>query len=412
MSHNFLTGYQCVGCGKLFPPDPFPYTCSDCGNNLDALYDYPAIRSHWSRKALSAQMDRSIWRYKPLLPVEHAPLRHSIQVGGTPLISGSRLAAELGLSRLWLKDDTRNPSGSLKDRATEVGIQHAQEQKADIIIVASTGNAAASLACLSAWRGKQAIILAPSSAPAAKLTQILQYGAQLFPVNGTYNIAYDLVQKVVEKFGWYSRNTGVNPVLSEGKKTVALEMAEQLNWNIPDQVFVPVGDGCIIGSVYKGFYDLHQLGWIDQIPKIIAVQAEGSAAIVRALNAESLVAVQANTIADSISVDYPRDGVKAIRAIKESNGYGITVSDNEILTAQHRLAKTTGIFAEPAASAAIAGLIKAVTEGKVRADEQVGVLITGTGLKDIDAARKLINIPKAIEPSMDAFTRRWKKDHV
>lgn len=412
MNSNFLTGYQCISCEKLFPADPFFYTCTGCGNNLDAVYDYSAIRSQWSQRILSENPDRSIWRYKPLLPVKSMPPQVSIQVGGTPLISGNRLAEELGIRSLWLKDDTRNPSGSLKDRATEVGIQHADEQSADIIIVASTGNAAASLACLCAWRGKQAIILVPSSAPGAKLTQILQYGAKLFPVEGSYDDAFELAQEIGKEFAWYSRNTGTNPVLSEGKKTVALEMAEQLKWNIPDQVFVPVGDGCIIGGVYKGFYDLLQLGWIDHIPKIVAVQADGSAAIVNALSGKSLKAVQADTIADSISVNYPRDGVKAIRAIKESDGYGVTVSDHEILTAQHQLAKTTGIFAEPAASAAVAGLVKAINEGKVRSNEQVCVLITGTGLKDIYGARKLIKIPKAIKPSLDRFTQEWEKGQV
>ncbi|MCH7612751.1 MAG: threonine synthase [Candidatus Marinimicrobia bacterium] len=402
-------GYTCVSCGDFSPADPFHYTCEKCGANLDAVYDYDQIKKDWSRKYLLENRNRSIWRYLPILPVNRNPEASSIQVGGTPLVRQTRLAQKLGIKNLWLKDDTRNPSGSLKDRATEVGIQHAKELGFETIVAASTGNAAASLACLSAVHKMDAVIFTPSSAPPAKLTQILQYGAQLFPVDGTYDNAFDLSMEVVKAAGWYLRSTGINPILSEGKKTVALEIAEQLNWDVPDQVFVPVGDGCIIGGVYKGFYDLNQLGWIDHIPKIIAVQAEGSAAIVHALTSGTLTSVKADTVADSISVDMPRDGQKAIRAVKESNGYGLKVTDAEILAAQHRLAKTTGVFAEPAAATAFAGLLKSVNKGKINSDETATVLITGTGLKDINTAQKLVNVPSHISPDLESFNAAWTR---
>ncbi|HDY75088.1 MAG TPA: threonine synthase, partial [Candidatus Marinimicrobia bacterium] len=299
----------------------------------------------------------------------------------------------------------------LKDRATEVGIQHAKELGYKIIAAASTGNAAASLACLSATHKMEVVIFAPSSSPPAKLTQILQYGAHLFPVNGSYDDAFDLSMDVVKATGWYLRSTGINPILSEGKKTVALEIAEQLNWEVPDQIFVPVGDGCIIGGVYKGFYDLHQLGWIDRLPKIVAVQAEGSSAIVNALKSGKIKPVNAETVADSISVDLPRDGQKAIRAVKESHGYGLKMTDGEILAAQHYLAKTTGLFAEPAAAAAFAGLIKSTNENKINSDETAAVLITGTGLKDINAAQQIVNIPSPILPDLDSFKNVWSRSH-
>ena len=240
----------------------------------------------------------------------------------------------------------------------------------------------------------------------AKLTQILQYGAVLCPVDGNYDDAFDLSLKAAEKMDWYLRSTGINPVMSEGKKTAALEIAEQMNWNVPDKVFVPVGDGCIIGGVHKGFYDLLQIGWIDSMPQLIAVQAEGSQAIVDVLRSgEEMRRVESNTIADSISVDFPRDGTKAVKAVKESGGFGIAVSDDEILNAQKKLSEGAGIFSEPAAAAAYAGFLKAITGDKIGRGETVVVLITGTGLKDIPAAQKKITIPAPVEPNIEGFDR-------
>ena len=402
-------GLKCISCGDISSQKDFHYTCELCGENLDIIYDYSAINNDWSKDELMKNVDHSIWRFLPLLPVKESPTNTSMQVGGTPLIQSDSLAKAFGIKSLWLKDDSRNPSGSLKDRATEVGIQHAKEQGQKTIVAASTGNAAASLACLSATHEMEAVIFVPSSAPAAKLTQIMQYGAKLFPVNGSYDDAFDLSTEVVKDTGWYSRSTGINPILSEGKKTVSLEIAEQLNWQSPDHVFVPVGDGCIIGGVYKGFYDLFKLGWIEKIPKIYAVQSNGSSAIVNALSTGTLSAVNASTIADSISVNLPRDGLKAIRAVTESNGTGIKVSDIEILNAQHTLAKTTGVFAEPAAATGFAGLEKSSIKGLISSNESAVVLVTGTGLKDIHSAQQLVQIPDAINPNIDSFKKNWRK---
>ncbi len=409
MNQPFHIGFNCVSCGEFYPVEPFRYTCQECEGNLDAVYDYDQIKKGWSRKKLSSDPDHSLWRFLPVLPVTGSPGESLLHVGGTPLIHQSRLARELGLRDLWLKDDTRNPSGSLKDRATEVGLQHASELGCNTVVAASTGNAAASLACLCAARGRKAVIFTPASAPVAKLTQILQYGARLFPVNGSYDDAFELSLAVVQVTEWYSRSTGINPILSEGKKTVALEIAEQLSWEVPDWVFVPVGDGCIIGGVYKGFYDLLRLGWIDRLPGLVAVQAEGSSAVVTALAEGTLAPVKADTVADSIAVDMPRDGQKALRAVQESHGYGITVTDAEILDAQYRLAKTTGVFAEPAAAAGYAGLLKAINEHKISAVETACVLVTGTGLKDIQAARQRIAIPAPIAPDLAAFKDAWRR---
>ena len=297
-------------------------------NNLDVIYNYDWIKAHWSKQKLTNVRDESLLRYLPLLPVKTAPENHSIRVGGTPLISFPKIALDYDLNNFYIKDDMRNPSGSLKDRATEIGIQHASELGKDTLVAASTGNAAASLSALSAFYGKKAVILAPTSAPKAKLTQILQHGAHLYLIDGSYDEAFDLSIKVAKEFGWYLRSTGINPIMSEGKKTVALEISEQLDWQVPDKVFVPVGDGCIIGGIYKGFYDLKQLDWIDKIPKLIALQAEGSAAIVNSLeNNSEIKLVSSDTLADSISVDFPRDGLKALRAVNERGGLGDKITD-------------------------------------------------------------------------------------
>lgn len=405
-----ILGYKCVGCEKEYPLEPFIYQCPECKSNLDVLYNYDLIRDIWSVDELKKFPYKSLWRYHPLLPVENPPENLSMQSGGTPLLSFPKIQTEIGKINLYVKDDTRNPSGSLKDRATEIGIRHADELGYDTIIAASTGNAAASLAALAAFYEKKAVILAPASAPPAKLTQILQYNALLYPVDGTYDDAFDLSMLVAEANKWYSRSTGINPVLAEGKKTVGLEIAEQMKWQIPDKIFVPTGDGCIIAGVYKAFLDLVRLGWTSKLPQLIAVQAEGSPAIADALESNApMKRVESNTIADSISVDLPRDGDKAIIAVKKTNGFGITVSDEEILTAQYRLSKNTGIFAEPAAAASMAGFLKAMRLGKVYEGESIVILASGSGLKDVPAAQKKIEIPPPQQQNLESFLSFYKE---
>lgn len=401
---NRILGYKCVGCGEDYPVEPFLYQCPKCNSNLDVQYNYDLIREIWTVDNLKQFPYQSLWRYHPLLPVENPPENLSMQSGGTPLLSFPGLLTDIGKINLYVKDDTRNPSGSLKDRATEVAIRHADQLGKHTIVAASTGNAAASLAALAAFYEKKAVILAPASTPPAKLTQILQYGATLYLVDGTYDDAFDLAMRVAEANGWYSRSTGTNPVLAEGKKTVGLEIAEQLNWQVPDKIFVPTGDGCIIAGVYKAFLDLVRLGWITKLPQLIAVQAEGSAAIANALESGKPIApVKSKTIADSISVDLPRDGEKAIIAVQKTKGFGITVTDDEILVAQHRLARNTGIFAEPAAAASFAGFLKAMKIEKIHAGESIVIIASGTGLKDIPAAQQKIGIPKPQPATLEGF---------
>ncbi|NQV15342.1 threonine synthase [bacterium] len=391
MNPKAIKGLQCHQCNWVVPAVPFSYTCPKCGKNLDFMYDYEEIGISWSKSDLAGNKEKSIWRYLPLLPVTRAPEKISLRIGGTPLVDFPEIAEKSKIRSFQIKDDSRNPSGSLKDRASELAIQHARELGQDTIVAASTGNAGSSLAALSAYHGVKSVIFAPASAPPAKLTQIMQYGAQLVAVEANYDTAFDLAFEWATKHQKYCRNTGINSILAEGKKTVAIEIAEENNWQVPDHIFVPVGDGCIISGIFKGFFDLLALGWIDAMPALHAVQAEGSAAIVNSLSrGGEVTALVADTIADSISVNLPRDGDKARRAILESGGLGFKVNDTKILRAQKSLSETTGIFAEPAAAAAYAGFLQASKNGILKAGDHVVVLITGTGLKDTPAAQKLL----------------------
>jgi threonine synthase len=377
---------QCVLCGTIYDPANITYTCPACGplGVLGVHYDYEQIAPHISRATLAEDHDPGIWRYRALLPISYShKVKPPLAIGWTPLYQVERLRSYLGMSDLWLKDDTRNPSASLKDRASIIAVMLAEGRT---VACASTGNAASSLAVQAAAVGLPCYIFVPHNAPRAKIMQLLMCGATVFAVQGSYDDAFDLCIEACNAFGWYNRNTGYNPYLVEGKKTVGLEIAEQMGWQVPDSILVPTGDGCIISGVYRGFEDLYRLGMIDRIPRLIAVQAEGSPAMVRALEGDGIVRpFPAKTIADGISVGLPRNGAMAVRMIRASGGFGITVSDEEILAAEKALARLTGVFAEPSGAASYAGLLRLLNEGKIARDERVVLLVTGSGLKSIDA---------------------------
>ncbi len=386
MIAEHITNLQCVLCGTIYAPQEVAYTCPSCGplGVLEVHYDYDQIAPHMSRQQLAEQGDPTIWRYRPLLPISYSRKDvPPLAVGGTPLYSVERLRRHLGMSHLWLKDDTRNPSASLKDRASIIAVTLAEGQT---VACASTGNAASSLAVQAASVGLPCYIFVPYNAPRAKIVQLLMCGATVFSVQGNYDDAFDLCIEACNTFGWYNRNTGYNPYLVEGKKTVGLEIAEQLEWRVPDTILVPTGDGCIISGVYRGFEDFYRLGMIDRMPRLVAVQAAGSPAIVQALESDGIVRpCPAQTVADGISVGLPRNGAMAVRNIRATGGYGITVSDEEILAAEKELARLTGVFAEPSGAASYAGLLRLLNEGKIARDERVVLLVTGSGLKSIDA---------------------------
>lgn len=415
-------GYKCSLCGAEYLQGQVTYTCPKDGGNLDILLDYKTIKKKFQPEDITSRTESSLWRYLPLLPVgepdgDSTPLHAA---GWTPVFALPRLAEKLNLKHLWLKDESRNPTASFKDRASAVVVTRAREVKAEVVVTASTGNAGAALAGMSAAVGQKAVIFAPKSAPQAKVAQLLIFGAMVILVDGTYDEAFDLSIKASNEFGWYCRNTGYNPFTLEGKKTAAFEVWEwwlevhrdwhqkdsQLDDHAPLTIFVSVGDGNIISGIHKGFKDLLALGWISSLPRIIGVQAEGSAAIANAFhaNTEIITPVSANTIADSISVDLPRDGIRAVRAAKETGGTYITVSDQEIIKSIAELGKM-GVFPEPAGATAYAGLVKATGSGGVGNDDPILVLNTGSGLKDVKAAMQAVQSAPIIEPTLEAVKK-------
>ncbi len=399
---------RCLICGREYNENEVKYTCPHCGNEglLEVVYDYERVGKEFSVSYLEQSNDYSMWRYLPLLPINDPSKVGPLKVGYTPLYEVKRVREELGVSNLYIKDDGRNPSASLKDRASSVVAVKAQELGKDIITCASTGNAASSLACVTASLGLKSFIFVPKSAPKAKLTQLLVFGATVFAINGIYDQAFDLSIEATEEFGWYNRNTGFNPYTVEGKKTVALEIAEQLKFDVPDYVVVSVGDGNIISGVYKGFYDLYSLGMVSKIPRLVAVQAEGCKPVVDAINGDGVIRpVTPNTIADSISVGIPRSGIMAVKYVRESNGFGVAVSDSLIIDSIRYLGNKSGIFAEPAGVTSFAGYIKALNENLVSKEDKVVVIITGNGLKDIDSAMKSVGQPIFIEPNLENVKR-------
>jgi threonine synthase len=410
-------GFTCSLCGKQYLPGEVVYTCPRDGGNLDVNLDYEAIKRKYHVEDITCRQDFSLWRYLPLLPVadpggEGTPLR---MAGWTPVYSPTALMKKLNLRSLWIKDEGRNPTASFKDRASSVVVARARQIKAKVIVTASTGNAGAALAGMSAAVGQLAVIFAPRTAPPAKIAQLLIYGAQVILVDGNYDQAFDLTVQAAEEFGWYCRNTGYNPFTAEGKKTCALEIWENILINQADPqdslvVFVSVGDGNIISGLHKGFKDLKSLGWLGQMPRLFGVQAEGSAAVANSFFAHSEVIqpVSAHTIADSISVDLPRDGVRAVRAAVQTGGAYITVPDESILNAIAELGQV-GIFAEPAGATAYAGMLKALSQGLIGPEDPILVINTGSGLKDTRAAMQAVKKAPVIEPTLEALKKHLAK---
>ena len=410
---------KCLICDKGYTPDEIEYICPDHGNEgiVDVRYDYDLIKTRISPESLAQNKDYTIWRYKPLLPIEADAELPPLSIGWTPLYDAPRLAAGLGLKHVWVKDDGRLPTASFKDRASAIAVVKAKEKNAEIITTASTGNAAAALSGISASMEQPNVIFVPESAPPAKIAQLLVYGSTVMLVKGTYDDAFELCLEAAAEYGWYNRNTAYNPYMTEGKKTAVYEICEQLDWKAPDAIFVSVGDGCIIGGLHKGLKDLLAMDWIDKMPRIIGVQAEGSGFMYEAWRDGEDVLTKAPvsgvTAADSISAGLPRDRIKALAAVTETNGAYISVTDEEILTAIPALARGTGVFAEPAGAAADAGLVKAVADGLINTDDRIVVLNTGNGLKDVAGAMKSVELvgttPNRVEPNINDLKRVMEK---
>ncbi len=405
-----VVGTQCSVCQTEYTLEEVTYTCPKDGGVLDVVLDIDSIQHDFYPWDIEASPDFSMWRYLPLLPVSdpgyyQTPLR---SVGWTPVYRPAQLAEQLGMNALWLKDESSNPSASFKDRASALLIARAIEIDAEVMVTASTGNAGAALAGMAAATGQKAVIFAPKTAPPAKVAQLLVYGSQVILVNGNYDDAVALAVAAANEYGWYCRNTGYNPFTAEGKKTAALEIWEQVllanEIDRPLNVFVPVGDGNIISGIHKGFKDLFALGWLEHMPRIFGVQSEGSAAIANAFfsGTEEINPVSASTLADSISVDMPSDGLRALRAATQTGGAYLVVKDEAILQAIASLGRV-GVFSEPAAATAYAGLQKALTDSLVTSEEPTLVLLTGSGLKDVKAAMQAAGEAPVIKPNLQAL---------
>ena len=403
---------RCVKCGREYEAVPNLTNC-ECGGILDIIYDYDYIKTVLTKEKLAARDDRSMWRYRELLPIEETTENTPLRVGWSPLYEADRLAKELGIKKLWIKDDGQNPTASLKDRASAMAVAKAQEAGAKVIACSSTGNAASSLAGNAAAAGLKTYIFVPSRAPKGKVAQLMTFGATVVSVQGSYEDTFELSKAAIDKWGWYNRNAAINPYLSEGKKTVGLEIAEQLGWKMPDYIAISVGDGCTIAGLWKGLKDLYAIGFIDKLPRLISAQAEGCCPLNRAIaNNEDWYPMEENTLADSIAVGVPRNADKALMAIRESNGVVVNVSDEEIMAAQKLLGRTCGVFGEPAGVTGAAGLKKLCEQGIIPADATVVSVVTGNGLKDVANAIKSAGSPVHIEPDLDLMVEEFKKRGV
>ena len=401
---------KCVRCGKTYEAAPDLTTC-ECGGILDIVYDYEYIKSRLTKETLAGRAERSMWRYRELLPIEETTAPTPLRVGWSPLYEEPRLAETLGLGRLYVKDDGQNPTASLKDRASAMAVAKAREAGANVIACSSTGNAASSLAGNAAAAGLSTYIFVPSRAPKGKVAQLMTFGATVISVQGSYEETFELSKAAIDKWGWYNRNAAINPYLSEGKKTVALEIMEQLNWQVPDYIAISVGDGCTIAGLWKGLKDLHAIGFIDRLPRLISAQAAGCCPLNRAIETNTpWEPMEENTLADSIAVGVPRNADKALMAIRESKGLTVNVTDQEIMAAQQLLGRTCGVFGEPAGVTGTAGVKKLCEAGVIGKNDTVVSVVTGNGLKDvanaIAACGEPITIPSDMERLLAAFAER------
>ena len=367
--------------------------CPACGGNLDIVYDYAAAAQRFPAVTATAT---DLFDYAALLPVGR-PAPFPLRVGATPLYRADRLGKAVGIERLYLKDESGNPSASIKDRASAVALQRAIETGARTVATASTGNAGSSLACLAAALDMPAVVFVPASAPVAKLTQLLSYGAMVLAVRGNYDAAFELCLAASNEFGWFNRNTGFNPFTREGKKTCVYEIWQALGGKLPDRIIVATGDGNVLSGIWKGCTDLQRLGAIDRLPRVDAAQSTGSDAISRAVRtlrknedidwrSTRIDPVAAATVADSIAVDQPRDGLAAARAVIESGGEAVAVADEDILTAITEMARLSGVFPEPAAAAPLAALRQLRSSSRIDPTESVVLIVSGNGLKDATRA--------------------------
>lgn len=409
MPTAFVTHLRCVICRATFPPEAI-YTCPTCGDEgiLEVEYDYEAVQSRLTRATLR-ERPHDLWRYRELLPITNDATLPHLHTGWTPIYNTPRLAQALGVREVFVKDEGRNPTGSFKDRASAIAVIKARAFGFQTVACASTGNAASSLAGMAAALGMPSYIFVPEHAPEAKIAQLLIFGAHVLKVRGSYDEAYELCSEACARYGWYNRNCAINAYLIEGKKTAGLEIAEQMAEHMPDWLVFAVGDGCTIAGVWKGLREMQRLGFIDRLPRLLGVQAEGAAPLVIAFQTEQApLQIAARTVADSICVGKPRNWRKATKAVRDSNGTMLAVRDEDILTALRLLAREAAVFGEPAGAAALAGLQKALQLGVIEKSARVLIAITGNGLKDVPSAMRAVAAPPVIAPKLESLAEVLK----
>jgi threonine synthase len=407
---NFITNLKCRECGQEYPISPV-HVCENCFGPLEVIYNYARIRAAVSRSSIERR-PHNLWRYREMLPVEGEP-DIGPNSGFTPLVKAERLGAELGMKRLYIKDDTVNhPTLSYKDRVVSVAISKAREFGFKTVSCASTGNLATAVAAHAARAGLNCVIFMPEGVEAGKIVGSTIYNAQVITIRGNYDDVNRLCSEIADKYGWAFVNINLRPYYTEGAKTFGFEVAEQLGWRLPDHIVVPTAGGTILPKVAKAFKELREVGLLrDGECKVHCAQAAGSAPVIHALHkgTDLITPVKPETIAKSIAIGNPADGFYVLRAVRESGGWGESATDPEIIDAIKLLARTEGIFAEPAGGTTLAVALKLIAQKRIHPDESVVVSITGNGYKTIEAVASAIAQPFVIEARLKEFDALFER---
>ncbi|HLG54729.1 MAG TPA: threonine synthase [Vicinamibacterales bacterium] len=402
---RFVAGLTCHLCGSRYKPEAL-WVCSDCLGPLEVSYDYDAVRKVMTRELIESR-PRSLWRYRELLPVEEP--KTGFNSGFTPLVRASRLAKELGLAELYIKDDSVNhPTFSYKDRVVSVAATRCVELGFPVFGCASTGNLAGSVAAHAARLGLACYVFIPKDLEPAKILGAAIYRPHVVAVDGNYDDVNRLCTQIADRYGWGFANINLRSYYAEGAKTMGFEIAEQLGWRYPDHIVSPVAGGTLLPRIYKGLKELREIGLVSGVlPRIHAAQPTGSAPVVRALEAgeDFPEPVKPNTIAKSLAIGNPADGFQVVKVVKETGGVGAMVSDEEILDAIQLLASTEGIFTEPAGGTTLAATRALVKRGVIRPNESVVVCITGNGYKTAEVMQDRVERPTQIGRSLADFER-------
>jgi threonine synthase len=398
-----VLGLQCRECGHMYPAAAL-HVCEQCFGPLEVTYDYDVVKSQISRETI-AQGPLTIWRYKPLLPIETDDVVDTA-TGLTPLVKAENLGRALGLRNVWVKNDTVNPTFSFKDRPVSIASTKARELGFETLACASTGNLAGAVAAHAAKAGMRAVIFIPADLEPSKIVGASIYEPTLVAVDGNYDDVNRLCSELADRYRWAFANINVRPYYAEGSKTLAYEVAEQLGWQVPDRVVVPIASGSMFTKIWKGYNELIKIGLVGGVgPKMVGAQALGCSPVVTAYDAQTLnvIPVKPSTIAKSLAIGNPADGYYSLKVIKESGGTALCVDDDEIVDGIKLLARTEGIFAETAGGVSIGVTKKLAAQGGIDPDELVVIYVTGNGLKTQEAVSDKVMEPLFIKPTLSSF---------